>query len=66
MTDARRFEDGSYYPGKWTHYGIYTQNHVIDVIAWREPMIVELGNVVDGQEGPEDQHGATDTQKASR
>ena len=24
MTDARKLEDGSYYPGKWTHYGIYT------------------------------------------
>lgn len=41
ITDARQFKDGSYYPGKWIHYGIYTQNHVIDVIAHKEPVIRE-------------------------
>ena len=37
VTDAQRFDDGSYYPGEWKHYGIYTQNHIIDVIALNEP-----------------------------
>lgn len=39
VTDASQFKDGSYYPGKWTHYGIYTQNHVIDVISHIPPVI---------------------------
>ena len=39
VTDAGQFNDGSFYPGKWTHYGIYTQNHVIDVISHIPPVI---------------------------
>lgn len=39
ITDVQQFDDGSYYPDKWTHYGIYTQNHVIDVISHRQPAI---------------------------
>ena len=39
VTDACQFKDGSFYPGKWTHYGIYTQNHVIDVISHILPVI---------------------------
>ena len=42
VTDACRFDDGSYYPGRWAHYGIYTQNHIIDVIAHGEPDISEV------------------------
>ena len=37
ITDAQLLDDGSFYPGKWTHYGIYTQNHVIDVISHCPP-----------------------------
>lgn len=33
FTDAHQFDDGSYYPGEWKCYGIYTQNHIIDIIA---------------------------------
>lgn len=51
VTDARQFEDGSYYPGKWVHYGIYTQNHVIDVIAHKEPVIRELSKIQDDEKG---------------
>ena len=29
----------SYYPKGWKHYGIYCQNHIIDVIATKEPRI---------------------------
>lgn len=39
VTDAGQLDDGSFYPGKWTHYGIYTQNHVIDVISHIPPVI---------------------------
>ena len=39
MTDAQQFDDGSFYPGKWTHYGIYTQNHVIDVVSHCQPVV---------------------------
>ena len=33
--------DGS--PGKWRHYGIYTQNSIVDVISQKEPIIEALG-----------------------
>lgn len=39
FTIAQRFDDGSCYPGQWKHYGIYTQSHIIDVIAHEEPEI---------------------------
>lgn len=42
VTDAQRLDDGSYYPGEWTHYGIFTQNHVIDVISLDVPEISEI------------------------
>lgn len=32
----------AYYPQGWKHYGIYCQNHIIDVIAVREPEIKKL------------------------
>ncbi len=41
-TDAQLLDDGSYYPGKWVHYGIYTQNHIIDVIAQDVPDILKI------------------------
>lgn len=41
FTDAQELEDGTCYPGPWKHYGIYTQNQVIDVIAQVEPTILE-------------------------
>lgn len=37
ITDVQQLDDGSFYPGKWTHYGIYTQNHVIDIISHCPP-----------------------------
>lgn len=42
VTFAQVFDDGSYYPQKWVHYGIYTQNHIIDVIAQEKPDISEI------------------------
>lgn len=43
ITDCSQFEDGSYYPGKWTHYGVYANNHIIDVISHQEP-VIKKGN----------------------
>ncbi len=41
-TDACQFPSGSFYPGPWVHYGIYCQNHVIDVISHCPPEIQEI------------------------
>ena len=38
-TDAQQLGSGEYYPGKWEHYGIYTQNHIIDVISLCHPKV---------------------------
>lgn len=43
-TDACRLEDGSFYPAPWKHYGICTQNHIVDVIAQEEPKVLYSGN----------------------
>lgn len=42
ITDAQILSDETYYPGKWVHYGIYTQNHIIDVISHNVPRITVL------------------------
>lgn len=39
FTDAQTLADGSYYPGKWTHYEVVTQNHIIDMISLCEPKV---------------------------
>ena len=39
VTFVGQLSDSSFYPGKWTHYGIYTQRHVIDVISHIPPVI---------------------------
>ena len=39
VTDACQLEDGSFYPAPWKHYGICTQNHIVDVIAQEEPKV---------------------------
>lgn len=41
-TDVCRLADGSFYPAKWAHYGIYTQSRVIDVVSHREPKLLRL------------------------
>ena len=40
-TNAFRLSDGTFYPGPWRHYGIYTQNHAVDVIAHVPPVVRE-------------------------
>lgn len=39
MTDAQMLEDGRFYPAKWTHYGILTLNHIIDIISFSDPIV---------------------------
>ena len=39
VTDVQRNDGGSTYPGPWRHYGIRTQNQIIDVVSHFEPMV---------------------------
>lgn len=39
FTDVQVLEDGTYYPGKWKHYEIATQNHIIGVISVYAPTV---------------------------
>lgn len=39
LSDAQILEDGTYYPGKWAHYEIVTQNHIISVISLDKPLV---------------------------
>ena len=39
ITDAQQLSDGTYYPGKWKHYGVYTQRHIIDIVSHKAPQI---------------------------
>ena len=39
FSDAQISDDGTFYPGKWTHYRIAAQNHIIDVISVRDPIV---------------------------
>lgn len=42
ITDCEKLEDGTAYPGEWKHFGIYCQNHVIDIISCNEPTIRQI------------------------
>lgn len=39
ITDCLELDDGTYYPGKWKHYSICSENHIVDVISAYEPII---------------------------
>lgn len=39
FSDAQVLADGTYYPGKWAHYEIVTQNHIISAISYIEPSV---------------------------
>ena len=39
VTNACQGEDGSFWPGLWKHYGICTQDQIIDVVSHEEPMV---------------------------
>lgn len=41
-----QFEDGTYFPGKWVHYGIYTWQHIIDVISHNPPVIRKVSSEI--------------------
>lgn len=38
-TFIQQFDDGKWFPGKWKHYAISTQNHTVDVIAVEDPEV---------------------------
>lgn len=38
-TDCRILCDGSFYPDRWNHYGIYCQNHIIDIVTAVPPEV---------------------------
>ena len=42
LTDCTAHKDGNFYPAKWSHYGIYCENHIIDVISCIEPKIRKI------------------------
>lgn len=42
LTDCQILESGIPYPGKWKHYAILCQNHIIDVITCKEPTIRKI------------------------
>ena len=42
VTDCCQFEDNSFYPGEWKHYGVYSENHIIDIISHKKPIIKKL------------------------
>ncbi|MEE5991869.1 MAG: hypothetical protein V3G42_01365 [Oscillospiraceae bacterium] len=42
FTDCQTLSDGTLYPYPWKHYGIITNNHVIDVISGDEPIITKI------------------------
>lgn len=39
LSDAQVLADGTYYPAKWAHYEIVTQNHIISVISSNKPSV---------------------------
>lgn len=39
LSDAQILADGTFYPGKWAHYEIVTQNHIISVISHNKPSV---------------------------
>lgn len=39
VADAGQLDGGSFYPGEWKHYGIYTQDHIIDVVSHCSPVV---------------------------
>ena len=42
ITDCTSYPDGTFYPEKWIHYGIYCEDHIIDVISCSKPKIRKL------------------------
>ena len=39
LTDCTSYPDGTFYPEKWTHYGTYCVDHIIDVVSCSKPKI---------------------------
>lgn len=42
ITDCQILSDGSCYPDKWKHYGIYCHDHIADIISCDEPVVRKI------------------------
>ena len=42
VTDSCQTEDGDFYPGEWKHYGVYGEDHIIDIITHENPIIKKI------------------------
>ena len=42
ITDCQVLSGEGAYPGKWVHYGIYCQNHIIDIVSHNKPIIKKI------------------------
>ncbi|MBW3095493.1 hypothetical protein KIH75_09170 [Bifidobacterium sp. 64T4] len=51
-TSAQRWDDGTCFPYRWKHYGVYTQNHVIDIVSHDNPQVYRY----DSQPSPDPAH----------
>ena len=38
-TDAQQWDDGGFFPYRWRHYGVRTQNQVIDIVSRADPRV---------------------------
>ena len=37
-----QLDDGTFFPGEWKQYGIYTQNHIIEIISHCSPVVTKI------------------------
>ena len=42
VTDSCQTEEGDFYPGEWKHYGVYGEDHIIDIITHENPIIKKI------------------------
>lgn len=41
-TNAFQLDNGTFFPGEWKQYSIYTQNHVIEIISHCPPKVTKI------------------------
>lgn len=37
-----QLDDGTFFPGEWKQYGVYTQNHIIEIISHCPPVVTKI------------------------
>lgn len=45
-TYAQQLDNGEFFPYQWKHYGVYTQNHIIDIISHINPQIYMINTSI--------------------